>query len=60
MLDSGRTRDWRAALVNALRLLELVQLVGLEANQRRASAGLLGALQMEAAGAGRGPAPILR
>jgi hypothetical protein len=28
MLDSGRTRDWRAALVNALRLLELVQLVG--------------------------------
>ena len=45
VLNSERNRVWRAALADALRLLELSRLVGLEldADQRQAFTGLLDA-----------------
>jgi hypothetical protein len=51
VLDSEHDRDWRAALVNVLRVLELSRLVGLgfEADQRQALMRLL-----DAAAAGDG------
>lgn len=51
-LNLVRTDDWRGALVNALRLLELVHLLGLEldADQRQVFAGMLAAAADESGG----------